>query len=83
MNLITNASEAYRGQSGVVSLRTGLIYADHRPFITENHLEGELTERNYVFLEISDNGHGIDKNLRLTTDSRMFTGIDHCIVMPE
>ena len=60
MNLITNANEAIHGKSGVITISTGWLHADHnylKNVICEEHLD----EGDYVYLEVSDNGCGMDK----------------------
>jgi two-component system, cell cycle sensor histidine kinase and response regulator CckA len=61
MNLITNASEAIGEASGVVTLSTGVMDCDDAYFrgvVGENdpHPAGQ-----YVFLEVSDTGCGMDQ----------------------
>jgi PAS domain S-box-containing protein len=67
MNLITNASEALGDNSGVVTLRTGVMNAS-RAYLTGTHVPCDLPEGAYVFLEVSDTGAGIDA----ATMSRIF-----------
>ena len=68
MNLITNASEAIGEVSGVVTLSTGIMDCD------EAYLQGAVgdaeihPEGQYVFLEVSDTGCGMDSD----TLSRIF-----------
>ncbi|PCI43269.1 MAG: hypothetical protein COB41_07565 [Proteobacteria bacterium] len=60
MNFITNANEAIHGKSGVITISTGWLHADHnylKNVICEEHLD----EGDYVYLEVSDNGCGMDK----------------------
>jgi two-component system, cell cycle sensor histidine kinase and response regulator CckA len=61
MNLITNASEAIGEQSGVVTLSTGVMDCDDEYLKgvvrdTELHASGQ-----YVYLEVSDTGCGMDQ----------------------
>ena len=67
MNLITNASESYGDQAGVVKLRTGKVDADHE-YICDNYLRQEFPSGQYVFLEVNDAGSGMDKE----TKNRIF-----------
>ena len=77
MNLITNASEACEGRDGgKVKLRTGKIEVDEsmqRQYLLEDKIEGER-----VFLEVSDNGCGMnEETLKKIFDpfySTKFTG---------
>ena len=59
MNLIINASEAIGNKSGVVSLTTGYIECD-KGYLTDTHLDEDLVEGPYVFLEVGDTGSGMD-----------------------
>jgi signal transduction histidine kinase/HAMP domain-containing protein len=59
MNLVINASEAIGDQGGFVRIRTGLeTFGDTDPgglYATQG-----LAPGSYVFLEVQDNGHGMD-----------------------
>jgi two-component system cell cycle sensor histidine kinase/response regulator CckA len=59
MNLITNASEAIGESSGIVSVRTGSMQADGS-FFKETYMRDDLPPGNYVYLEVSDTGCGMD-----------------------
>ncbi|WP_198507362.1 PAS domain S-box protein [Mariprofundus ferrinatatus] len=63
MNLITNASESMdEKSSGEIRVSTGSVHAGRReldsPFMEEKRPEGE-----YVFLEVIDNGCGMDEQV--------------------
>lgn len=60
MNLAINASEAIGDADGVISIATGSRYCD-REYLSESWLNDELPEGNYVFLEVSDTGCGMDR----------------------
>ncbi len=62
MNLITNASDAVEGTSGVVTITSGSRECD-RKFLAETLFGQDLAEGAYVFLEVSDTGHGMDKEV--------------------
>ncbi len=68
MNLITNASEAIGDRSGVIALTSGVMDCD------DQYLQGaagsgdNLASGQYVYLEVSDTGHGMDHD----TLSRIF-----------
>jgi PAS domain S-box-containing protein len=60
MNLIVNASEAIGERSGVISVTVGLAQCD------AGYLKGclgadEIEPGDYVYLEVADTGHGMDK----------------------
>ena len=67
MNLITNASEAIGEGSGVVSLSTGLLHAD-RAFLSLASAGPGIPEGDYVCLEVTDTGSGMDE----ATKARIF-----------
>jgi PAS domain S-box-containing protein len=72
MNLIINASEAIGSQSGVISIATGTMQAD-RAYLTEAYLSPNIPEGEYVFLEVSDNGSGMDAETRERIFDPFFT----------
>jgi len=67
MNLVINASDAIGDRSGVISISTGIMRAD-KAYLSDTHLSPELDEGDYVFIEVSDNGCGMNKE----TLSRIF-----------
>jgi PAS domain S-box-containing protein len=67
MNLVINAAEAIGEKSGVINISAGFTEID-REYLDESHLENDLKEGSYVYLEIADTGCGIDS----TTLSRIF-----------
>jgi len=61
MNLIVNASEAIGERSGVISITVGLAFCE------ADYLKGcfgadRLQPGDYVYLEVADTGHGMDKS---------------------
>jgi PAS domain S-box-containing protein len=67
MNLITNASDAIGERSGIVTLSTSLIHAD-RGYLAETLFDDELVPGDYVCLQVSDTGVGMDA----ATQARIF-----------
>jgi len=63
MNLITNASDAIGDRSGVITIRTGAMECDRR-YLAETYLDEDLEEGQYVYLEVSDTGHGMEDEVR-------------------
>jgi signal transduction histidine kinase len=61
LNLITNGAEAIGDRGGVVTLRTGELEVDAAG-------ARDLAPGRYVYLEVQDNGHGMDEE----TQSRIF-----------
>jgi PAS domain S-box-containing protein len=53
MNLVTNASESLEDRPGRVTVSTGLV----------NFGGGDLAEGEYVYLEVSDTGEGMDEEI--------------------
>jgi PAS domain S-box-containing protein len=63
MNLVTNASEALRDRPGRVVVRTWLVSAD-ATYLTETLGRRDLDAGDYVCLEVSDTGEGMDEEIR-------------------
>jgi len=60
MNLVVNASEAIGRRSGLIAITTGVMFAD-TSYIRRLRLQTEIEAGQYVTLEVSDNGEGMDK----------------------
>lgn len=60
MNLITNASDALLGHGGFISVRTGAVYVD-KEYLAKAGIEEDLPAKRYVFLEVTDNGCGMNE----------------------
>lgn len=67
MNLITNASDAIGEGTGVIAIRTGVMEADG-DYLTSAIIGADAEAGHYVFLEVADDGIGMDSD----TMSRMF-----------
>lgn len=64
MNLITNASEAIGEGQGVITISTGVAQCD-AAYLASTRLRGQhLEEGTYVFVEVSDNGCGMDESMQ-------------------
>ena len=63
MNLIINASEAIGEKSGIITISTGLIDAK-RDYLSIIRIDEFLPEGYYVFIEVSDTGCGMDKEVQ-------------------
>jgi len=59
MNLVINASEAISTRSGVIAISTGVARVNKDYINTLLH-PGGITEGDYVFLEVSDDGIGMN-----------------------
>lgn len=60
MNLVINASEAIGEENGVISISTGCFHVS-REYIQEELHDENVVEGPYVYLEVSDNGCGMDR----------------------
>lgn len=67
MNLVMNASEAIGEEPGAIILSAGTEHCT-RGFLAATYLDDNLAEGDYVFLEVSDTGCGMDE----ATRTRMF-----------
>ncbi len=67
MNLITNSSDAIGENSGIITISTGVMEADH-VYLSETYLDDDLVSGYYVYIEVSDTGCGMDEETR----SRIF-----------
>jgi PAS domain S-box-containing protein len=72
MNLITNASDAIGSRSGVISISTGMQYAD-RAYLAESYLDSDLPDGDYVYIEVADSGEGMDEDTRSRIFDPFFT----------
>ncbi len=62
-NLVSNAAEAIGDSGGEISISLGQHYCD-RAYLRSSYSGGELPEGEYVFLEVIDNGCGMDEQTR-------------------
>jgi PAS domain S-box-containing protein len=72
MNLITNASEAIPEEGGAITVRTGSTIGN-RAYLVEHPWGEDLPEGEYVFLEVSDSGCGMDEDTRSKIFEPFFT----------
>jgi two-component system cell cycle sensor histidine kinase/response regulator CckA len=63
MNLVANAAEAIGEAGGRIEIRTGQLEAD-RGHLHEYHLGDKREAGRYVYVEVCDNGEGIDEETR-------------------
>jgi CheY-like chemotaxis protein len=71
LNLIANASEA-SGEGGRVALRTGVVDAT-RADLAATYVDDDLAPGSYVFLEVADEGAGMDDATRRRLFDPFFT----------
>lgn len=72
MNLVTNAAEAIGRDNGLVAIRTGVMEAD-RAFLSDSYLDDELPEGYYSYVEVADNGCGMDPSTKQKIFDPFFT----------
>ncbi len=72
MNLITNASEALGEQPGDITIVTGVLRAT-REYLAESLLGADLPEGEYVFVDVSDTGCGMDQATLIRIFDPFFT----------
>ena len=62
LNLAINASDAIGDRSGVVAITTGVMDCD-QTYLSETWLDEQLPAGQYVFLEVTDTGCGMEQEL--------------------
>ena len=78
MNIITNASEAIGDKNGAISISTGTMVCDSDRIFAANTTFGSginepLPRGNFVYLEVSDTGCGMDEKTREKLFDPFFT----------
>ncbi|MFT3830177.1 MAG: response regulator [Opitutaceae bacterium] len=59
INLVSNAAESIGEKDGLIRITTGAMRAT-REYLHQTHLAPDLPEGTYVFVEVSDNGAGMN-----------------------
>jgi len=72
MNLISNAIEAIGERPGVIKINSGVMDCK-RAYLNESHLDLKLRAGSYAFIEVADNGCGIDENSKAKLFDPFFT----------
>ncbi len=72
LSLVTNASEAIGQERGWISIVTGERYCDVA-FLEETFLHETVSAGDYVFLEVSDSGVGMDGDTKMRLFDPFFT----------
>lgn len=72
MNLIVNASDAIGERTGTIGLTTGIVQADHE-YLSNSFMAPDLPEGHYAFVEVTDNGQGMDKETQAKIFDPFFT----------
>ncbi|MBN1377758.1 MAG: PAS domain S-box protein [Gammaproteobacteria bacterium] len=72
MNLVINASDAIGNQTGVISVRTGVMQCEVE-YLKETYLDQDLQAGPYVYLEVKDTGAGMSDSDRQKIFDPFFT----------
>jgi PAS domain S-box-containing protein len=63
MNLVINASDAIGERSGLIRVCTGVMRVDQQ-YLEQTFLSPDLAPGDYVFLEVNDNGCGMEPEVK-------------------
>lgn len=72
LSLVTNASEAIGDGAGTVVVATGRKHCD-REYLAGTFLDEQLVEGEYVFIEVNDDGCGMDEETQRKVFDPFFT----------
>jgi PAS domain S-box-containing protein len=72
MNLIVNASESLGMESGIISVKLGKMFC-RTGYFDDAFMGHKMPEGEYVFIEVSDTGCGMDENTRQRMFDPFFT----------
>ena len=72
MNLVINAAEAIGQNSGSISIATGVTSID-KAYLAETFIDEDLEEGQYIYLEVSDTGCGMDEETHAKIFEPFFT----------
>ena len=72
MNLVINASDAIGEKGGMIDVSTGLVHIE-RASVNAPSIAPDLPEGDYVFLEVSDNGCGMNAETQAKIFDPFFT----------
>jgi signal transduction histidine kinase len=60
MNLVINAAEALRSEDGRITITTGFRHVD-QDYLATTRLANEARTGDYIYLEVTDTGYGMDR----------------------
>ncbi|GMV90435.1 MAG: hypothetical protein AMXMBFR82_02130 [Candidatus Hydrogenedentota bacterium] len=63
INLVSNASDAIGEGNGVIGVSTGVMDCD-QDYLTDLYIDEHLAPGRYAYLEVSDNGCGMSKDIQ-------------------
>jgi two-component system, cell cycle sensor histidine kinase and response regulator CckA len=72
MNLVVNASDAIGARGGRIAVSTGVIVADEE-YLREAYLSENCRPGNYVYVEVADDGEGMDAETKARIFDPFFT----------
>jgi len=72
LNLITNASESFSNATGRITLTTGMMVVD-RAYLSRCHLAADVPDGDVVYVEVKDNGVGINPEMMKNIFDPFFT----------
>jgi CheY-like chemotaxis protein len=76
MNLVLNAADAIAERRGMITIRTGAMHCD-ADYLGSTFFDDRLDSGHYAFIEISDNGCGMDKATRAQMFDPFFSTKSH------
>ncbi len=76
MNLVLNAADAIGERRGMITIRTGALHCD-ADYLGSTFFDDKLEPGHYAFIEISDNGCGMDKATRAQMFDPFFSTKSH------